>query len=74
VNYLFLLRGASCFTEETLSTGATGRPSPARKKYKKTYGVFVFHPLPFGRGLHAEKVKNRYLFRIHIKVIEKTHL
>jgi len=41
------LLGASCFTEETLSTGATGRPSPARKKYtKKTYNVFGFHLIP----------------------------
>jgi len=69
VNYPLLLRGASCFTEETLSTSTTGRPSPARKKYTKTYNVFGFHSLPFGRGFPAEKVKNRYLFRIHIKGI-----
>jgi len=42
VNYPLLLLGASCFTEETLSTGATGRPSPARKKYD----VFGFHLIP----------------------------
>jgi len=59
VNYPFLLRGASCFTEETLSTGATGRPSPARKIYTKKHMMFSdFIPhLAEGRGFPAEKVK-----------------
>jgi len=60
VNYPFLLRGASCFTEETLSTSATGRPSPARKKYTKKHMMFsAFIPsLPKG-DFPQRKLKDR---------------
>jgi len=59
VNYPFLWQGASCFTEKTLSTDATGHPSPARKTYTKKHMMFsAFIPhLAEGRGFPAEKVK-----------------
>jgi len=35
-----------------------GPSQPCKKNiYKKTYDVFGFHSLPFGRGFTAEKVK-----------------
>jgi len=34
------LLGGFCFTEETLSTGATGCPSPVRKTYTKKHMMF----------------------------------